>query len=224
MISQFKSRTQKIDPEPMVTSSSEKEINSVIKKKMTDIEIIRALTTKIAWIFVEFGCLLMILPASPVLLVIYLVFQALSYLHTQLPDVLDNCQLGIFGFMNQSLKSITQWWIMIMLIPITCAAFSLFTVFLGPIIIPLASVYHAFNLIAQLRDTFSALISVLLRITKAKLALLYDKLLSFRCAQAVRAYLGVWSHWLSTIASKTYNHMAQTNQKLLNCIRPAKAL
>ena len=114
--------------------------------RKTDGQILFALCNRIMWIFIEVACLLLVLPASPVLLLTYLVLQFLCYMHNELPDVLDHCKLGWFRFLSEKLKTATKWGILALLMPISIAFLALITVVFGPVVIPIGTLYQIYGL------------------------------------------------------------------------------
>ena len=83
----------------------------------------------------------------------------------------------------------TKWGIIVLLVPITCTFFSLFTMFLGPVIIPVGTVYQLYCLIVELYNTANAMMKVLFRIVKAKLVQLKEKVTQFKFFQRIKECL-----------------------------------
>ena len=75
---------------------------------------------------------------------------------------------------------------MLLLVPITSAFFSLFTVFLGPVVIPIGVFCQVYWLSVDLYDTATTLIKVLFRIMKAKLIQLKERVTQFKFFQVIR--------------------------------------
>ena len=75
---------------------------------------------------------------------------------------------------------------MLLLVPITTAFFSLFTVFLGPVIIPIGVICQVYWLSVDLYDTAIALIKVLFRIIQTKLMQLKERLTQFELFRRIR--------------------------------------